>query len=279
MYLRNSIIIASTLMIGFCLSLYFATSPEIGSMNWDQYKTLDYNLERSHSLEDLNRKIAPLKMEEIIREIYDRNHLAGEKTRVMEIGTGNGRVLMQLKKKFPGVEFYGINKEKTHTFYRKESYILTALKFEIMTKPELESMDLPYIVFADLDFGNAIPYADNKFDLVFSQDTMKFIKYKFELWNEILRILKLGGQSLHADVTGLNIYDKGLVIERREALGEMKKQGFHIKSLENSNTVLFKKSDINKNIFPTSPHHPIPTQIENLSAEQRNPHMGYNLSF
>ncbi len=70
-------------------------------------------------------------------------------------------------------------------------------------------MDLPYIVFQDLDFGNRIPYEENKFDLIYSQDTVSYIKYKFELFNEIMRVLKPGGISIHTDVTGMNIYSKG----------------------------------------------------------------------
>src|SRR5690606_12211020 len=146
-------------------------------------------------LSDFNKKIAPHKLEDILREIYEKNRTSGERTRVMEIGAGNGRVLMELKKLFPNVEFYGINKEKTHTFYRRESFILTALKFEIFSKQEVEDIELPYVVFQDMDFGARIPYAENKFDLIFSQETISYIKYKFELFNEIMRVLKPAGIS------------------------------------------------------------------------------------
>lgn len=279
MYLRNGLLIISILMIGFCLSLYFQTEPAPGSFNWDQYKGLSYNEERSHSLNDLNEKTAPIKIEDLISEVYEKNHMAGEKTRVMEIGIGNGRVLMGLKKLFPEVEFYGINREKTHTFYRRESFILTALKFEIMSKPELENIDLPYVVFTDVDYGNRIPYADDKFDIVFSQDTMRYIKYKFEVWNEILRILKPGGISLHTDVSNINIYAQGVVMGTREAFQEIKKRGIDISLLENPHTVIFKKKYPDKKIFPVTPHHPIPENIDTQSEEQKRPEMGYNLSY
>lgn len=278
MYLRNGLLIFSFLIIGFCLALYFQSEQPVGTFNWDQYKNLSYQEERSHSLNDFNQKIAPMKIEDIIRKIADKNQLAGEKTRIMEIGVGNGRVLMELKKRFPEVEFYGINKEKTHTFYRRESYILTALKFDIMTKPDLENIELPYIIFTDVDFGNTIPYKDEKFDLVYTQDTVRHIKYKFELWNEILRILKTGGISINTDVTGLNIYSKGVVMETREAFQEMKKKGFDITVLETPLSMVFRKTNPDHLVFPVTPHHSLPGPEEKLSDEQRRPEMGYNLN-
>jgi SAM-dependent methyltransferase len=276
MGLRNILLTISVIIVGLCLSLYFQTGQSVQTMNWDQYKNLQYNEERSHSLQDLNKKLTPYRIEDIIQEILEKNRLAGEKTRVMEIGAGNGRVLMQLKKKFPEVEFYGINKEKTHTFYRRESFILTALKFEIFNKVEIEEIDLPYIVFQDLDFGRRIPYDENKFDVIYTQATMPFIKYKFELFNEIMRVLKPGGVSFHTDISGVNIYAKGIILELRDALAEIRRKGIDINLLEDKESLRFRKSNDNA-LFPVVPHHPLPANIENLSQELRRPEMGYNL--
>ncbi len=236
-----------------------------------------YEEETSHSLEDLNQKITPLNMEDLIEKIRSRNNLAGEKTRVMEIGTGNGRVLMELQKKFPDIEFYGVNKDKTHTFYRRESFILTALKFNIFTKEELEKIELPYLVFENLDFGHKIPYDDNKFDLIFSQNTLRYIRFKFELMDEILRVLRPGGISLHTDISGLNIYEKGVVVSLRDAFVEMRRLGINVRVLENPKTMWFEKS-LDKNLkFPVAPHTPIPSDTQNLSSELKKPEMGYSL--
>lgn len=244
-------------------------------MHWDQYKNLQYNEERSHSLQDLNQKITPFRLEDLIIEVHAKNQMAGEKTRVMEIGTGNGRVLMELRKKFPEVEFYGVNKEKTHTFYRRESFIMTALKFEIFTKEEAEGMDLPYLIFQDLDFGGKIPYEEKKFDIIFTQNTLAYIKYKFELFNEIMRVLKIGGVSMHTDIGPLNIYAKGLLLEMRDAVGLIRKKGLNIQLLENPESLIFRKTE-NLNVFPVEPHHQIPEKTENISQEMRRPEMGYN---
>lgn len=278
MGLRNILLIISCVIVGLCLSLYFQTEQNVQTMNWDQYKNLQYNEERSHSLEDFNKKITPFKLEDQIQEVYERNRLAGEKTRIMEIGAGNGRVLMELKKLFPEIEFYAINKEKTHTFYRRESFILTALKFEIFSKNEIEGLDLPYVVFQDLDFGARIPYDENKFDIVFSQDTIRQIKYKFELMNEIMRVLKPGGVSYHTDISGVNIYAKGIVLDMRDALAEFRKRGIDINTLENKGTIRFRKGNFNA-LFPVTPHQPIPENLSTLSQELRRPEMGYNINY
>lgn len=276
MGLRNILLFISIIIVGFCLSLYFQTKEQTQSLHLDQYKNLQYKEERSHSLADFNSKIAPVRIEDIIQELFEKNKLAGEKTRVMEIGTGNGRVLMELKKLFPDVEFYGINKEKTYTFYRRESFLHTALKFQIFTKEEVEQLELPYIVFQDLDFGGKIPYGANKFDVVFSQDTMPYIRYKFEVFNEIMRILKPGGISLHSDVTGVHLYSGGIVMELRDALAEIRKRGIEIQTLENRTSIRFRKREETR-VFPVTPHVPIPANPSHVSQDGR-PEMGYNIT-
>ncbi len=277
MELRNLLLIISIVMIGFCLSLYFQTEIDsIPTVNIDQYKNLQYNDERSHSLADLNTKLTPYRLETQIQEIFEKNRLAGEKTRVMEIGTGNGRVLMELKKIFPEVEFYGINKEKTLTFYRRESYILTGLKFGIFQKDEIEGIELPYMIFHDLDFGKQIPYDENKFDLVFSQNTLSHIKYKFELLNSVMKILKPGGLSFHTDMNGVNIYSEGIIMEQRDAFAEIRRRGIDTNTLESKSSIRFKKSQ-NVIFFPLSPHQPLPENLDNLPQELRRPEMGYNI--
>lgn len=196
----------------------------------------------------------------------------------MEIGPGNGRVLMELKKKFPHVEFYGINKEKTRTFYRRDSFALTALKFNIFSKDEIRNIELPYIVFQDLDFGNSIPYDDGKFDIIYSQATIDYIKYKFELFNEIMRVLKDGGITFHTDVTGIMLYSKGVIQDTRDALAEMRRHGIDISVLDNKETIRFKKAS-GRMKFPVVPHQPIPSNSSQLINDSRRTEMGYNLIF
>jgi SAM-dependent methyltransferase len=263
-------------MIAFCLTLYFQSVDTVKSVNLDPTMNVQYNEESSHSLVDLDEKLKPQKIENLIQLVLEKNKMAGEKTRVMEIGAGNGRVIMELKKLFPEVEFYGVNKEKTHEFYRRESFAVTAVNYNIMTKTELEGMELPFLIFQDLDFGAKIPYSDNKFDVIYSQNTLRHFKYKFELLNEIMRVLKPGGVSLHADLPAINVYDKGVVLAFDDAVREFRKRGMNISLLEDGNALMFKKG-IDPVYFPVTPHQEIPANPEALSQEFRRPEMSYNL--
>lgn len=278
MYLKKILILFSILILGFTLSLYFQADQDLKTLNWDQYKGVDYNEERTYSLSEINSELSPHKLEEIIREIHERNRLAGKKTRVMEIGAGSGRALMSLKAQFPDVEFYSINKAKTHSFYRRESFLHTSLKYKIMNQSELEDIELPYVIFQDLDFGGKIPYKRNRFDLIYSHNTLRFIKYKFELFNEVMRVLKPGGVSIHTGVSGFNIYARGVILETREALYDIRKRGIDISQLDDPETLIFRKGN-SIQLFPLTPHHPIPTKLENVSEELRRPEMGYNLIY
>ncbi len=154
--------------------------------------------------------------------------------------------------------------------------LVTAITFNILSKAELDGMELPYVIFQDLDFGNPIPYDENKFDIIFSQNTVKHFKYKFELFNEILRVLKPGGISLHTDIPAINIYNNGLVLSTQELIVEFRKRGLEFFVLENRQTFMFRKRE-EKQTFPLSPHQAIPETPENLPKELGRPDMGYNL--
>lgn len=279
MNFRSYLLIFSLSITALCLSLYFQSGQEISARSVDEsYQRGEANEEMSHSLKDINSKLVPITLQNHIQDVYERNRLLGEKTRVMEIGPGNGRVLLELKKDFPLIEFYGIAKDKTRGFHRRENFIDTALLYELFNKTELEDMDLPYLVFEDLDFGGVIPYEENKFDVIYSQNTLKHIKYKFELFNEIMRVLKPGGNSFHTDVPTINVYDKGVVLDMKDAMGEMRKRGIEIMVMENPGSLRFRKKKENQ-LFPVTPHHPVPANTETLSKELRRPEMGYNIKY
>jgi len=263
-------------MIVFCLTLYFQPTKVGQSISLDHYSHLDYHEENSHSLSDFNKKIAPYKLEEIIQERLSKNKMKRQKTRVMEIGFGNGRVLMELKKLFPDIEFYGINKEKTHTFYRRESFIHTALKFEIMSKEEAEE-NLPYVVFKDLDFGNHIPYNDSRFDVIFSQHTLTHLHYSVELINETLRVLKTGGTSIHSDLGDLKIYDQNIQISLKEAAVELRKKGFAIHANDSLQMLRVDKTNSTRSSIPLVPLTAIPQKIDSLPSDSRKSSLGYQL--
>ncbi len=276
MGLRSILLFISVITIGLCLSLYVQTGQQGQTLNWDHYENQELGPQRAVSLAEFNQKIVPYRLESLIQEILERNRLLGQKTRVMQLNSGNGRILMELRKLFPDLELYGINREKTHQFYRRESFITTALKFELFNKEELQNVELPYMIFEDLDFGGRIPYHDKKFDIIFSEETIGKIKYKFELFDEILRVLRPQGLSLHTDVTGIKVYSRGAILDLRDALGEFRRKGIEINLLENRSGLRFRRPD-NDIFFPVTPHQEMPLSALGLSQELKRPDMGYNL--
>lgn len=228
-------------------------------------------------MEEFNKKILPYDLEALIRKITEKNRFTRDKTRIMEIGGDDGRILMEIRKKFPEIELYGIHHKQTHTFYRRENYMLDAIKFNVFTKKEIEEVDLPYLVFKDLDYGERIPYSDNKFDLIFTSGFIKQVRYKFELFNEIMRVLKPGGISLHTEMEGIQVYYQGVAIDLNDTWVEMRKHGIEIKHLEDYKSIIFRKAE--GLIFPVVPHRPIPENKGGLSPEFKRPEMGYTLSF
>jgi len=275
MGLKPFFITLSSLLVFFCINLILQTDQSVQSINLDSAQ-FDSKSNTGTNLSTLVNKIKPKNLDYLLEEIIAKNKSLGLKTRVMEIGLGDGLVLMELKKKFPEVEFYGIAKKKTHSFFRRESFYLTAIKNGVFTKEELEHTELPYIVFQDLDFGRRIPYGDEKFDLVFSIRTMPQIRYKIELINEVLRVLKPDGITFHTDLTRIKFYDRGVVLDTDTAMDEVRKKGFLVEYHERDQMLWLKKGRSFEPL-PLAPHSVIPSSLENLSGEQLQPEMNYNL--
>lgn len=240
--------------------------------NWESFDKQQQEGDRFHQIVQVNQAFNPFTLEEIIQERIAANRLLRDKTRVMEIGAGNGLALMELKKKFPEVEFYVINKRKNHTIYRRENIGGSALAAGIFTPEQLKEIELPYLVFRDLDYGATIPYDNERFDLIYSYHLLSNIKYKFELLSETLRVLKKGGVSLHIGVGPIAFYQDGLKIEEREAYHELKKMGFDIQS--NDKFLIFQKTP-DKWQIPFRPHFPIPAKLD--ESESKKTDMSYHL--
>lgn len=277
MNLKKIFLFISFIIIGLILSVYFQTEKKYLNFHPHHYQRLTYDEERSHSLKDFNLKTQPIILENLVSEIHTKNKLKGMPTRILEIGIGNGRVLMELKKKFPQIEFFGINKKKTRTFFRRESYADTALKFGLFTEKQLKHMNLPQVSFQDLDFGQKIPFQDEMFDLVYSQYTLMNIRYKFELLNDVLRVLKMGGVSLHSDLLNVPIYSNGAILELKDALALFRKNGLYVKSLREEGSIIFYKKN-HDNGFNLSPQHSIPSHLDFISDELKKPQMGYHFN-
>jgi len=113
------------------------------------------------------------------------------KVRVLEIGFGEGRLLLELKKIFSSrnIELYGLNKQKEGRMYSRADLMKNAKKFKI----SVARNNLPKLFFYDADSG--LKFKNNFFDLVISQTTFIYIKNKARLIEEIYRVLKKNGHA------------------------------------------------------------------------------------
>lgn len=172
-----------------------------------KYQSLNYRKTRSRPIERIEERMAPYSLLKEVQILIDKNE--DRPIRILEIGQGNGRVLLTLMKNFPStkLELYGINKEPSTAFTERSDYVTTALKFEIFSYSEINSLELPKISFVNVDNGNPLPFKDGFFDIIFSQSTMQHIQSKFELLNENLRILRVGGVALHTSFRNVFIYE------------------------------------------------------------------------
>lgn len=242
----------------------------MNTASWENYQ---YKLEegRNHRLVDVNSNLIPYQLEELIQERITANRMTRDKTRVMEIGAGSGLAIMELKKKFPEVEFYIINRRKTHGIYRKENIGGAALAAGIFKVKDLKEIELPYLVFRDLDYGTNIPYDNQRFDVIYSYQFLNGIRYEYELLSETLRVLKSDGISIHTGMGNISYYQKGVKIDERETFHELRKMGFEIHS--NEKVLMLKKHTFWE--IPLRPHFPIPHKLED--NENKKTDMSYHL--
>lgn len=120
-----------------------------------------------------------------------------DRVRVLEIGCGEGRVLMELRKLFPDIELHGINKKPWPAMKGSQSLKKTALFYKIFTQAELKDIRLPKIHFYD---AKELRFNDSYFDVIISQVAIPYVARKDLLLKEAWRVLKKGGTAfLHVD--------------------------------------------------------------------------------
>jgi SAM-dependent methyltransferase len=147
---------------------------------------------RSRSLKELAALFGRRRLDDLAQ----RAHQAAS-GRVLEIGCGEGRVLLELSRMYRGLELHGINKEPWMAMHAQESLLETARFHSIMSPDELASTPLPTIHFCDAE---KLPFESAHFDLVISQVSFHYIADKFLALREVWRTLKPDGTALlHVD--------------------------------------------------------------------------------
>lgn len=119
--------------------------------------------------------------------------------RLLEIGCGEGRVLMELRKLFPSIEIHGINKKPWPAMKGQKSLISTGTKYKIFSREEARNVELPILHFYD---ATQLRFPDHYFDIVISQVSLYQVIRKDLLLQEAWRVLKKGARAfLHVDST------------------------------------------------------------------------------
>ncbi len=105
-----------------------------------------------------------------------------KKIKVLEVGTGYGRALLELKQLFgEKIETYGINAE--HEWDEKI--------VKLYARHENFRVPLPKIYI--LDAGKTLPFKNESFDFIFNPATMQYIPDKIKFIEETNRILTKEG--------------------------------------------------------------------------------------
>lgn len=134
----------------------------------------------------------------IVRTIEARRQ-ANAPVRVLEIGCGEGRVLMQLRRAFPDAELHGVNRRPWDLMQGSQSLPQMAVHYGIYAPHEMAGVVLPAIHFFDAE---AIPFIPGCLDVVISQVAIPYVARKDRLLSDVWRVLKPGGTAfLHLDST------------------------------------------------------------------------------
>jgi SAM-dependent methyltransferase len=119
------------------------------------------------------------------------------RVRVLEIGCGEGRVLMELRSHFPTADIHGVNKESWPAMQGQQSLSKTAEYYGIPSPDAACESPLPKVHFCE---ASELPFESEYFDLIFSQACLHFVQRKDRALEEVLRVLRPGGEAhLHID--------------------------------------------------------------------------------
>ncbi|TRZ52143.1 class I SAM-dependent methyltransferase [bacterium] len=150
-------------------------------------------ISRGRSLAECNAKFGKRVIENTLTDALTSH----ESVRLLEIGSGEGRVMMELRKLFPSIEIHGINKKPWPAMMEQNSLIATGMNYRIFSKEEARSVELPIPHFYD---ATQLKFPDNYFDVVISQVSIYQVKRKDLLLQEVWRVLKNGARAfLHMD--------------------------------------------------------------------------------
>jgi SAM-dependent methyltransferase len=116
---------------------------------------------------------------------------------VLEIGVGEGRALMEIRRAFPEVELFAVNRHPDSLLWGPASFAECAVHYGVFPPAGIDRVKLPVVDFYD---AQQLRFEDATFDLVVSQMAIPYIVRKDWLLREVWRVLRPGGYALlHVD--------------------------------------------------------------------------------
>ncbi|MFW6026389.1 MAG: methyltransferase domain-containing protein [Candidatus Woesearchaeota archaeon] len=192
---------------------------------------------RSRGLEMLESRFGNNSIQSFIKKRLDSH----KEFRILEIGFGEGKCLIELRKKYPNKNLllYGINDKKKGNMHSKLDFYTNAEKFYQL----IPKNNLPKPFFYDV--GKGLRFENDYFDLVISQVCIPYIDNKAFLFEEIWRVLKKDGRAfLHIDsetneeypdfmklckdTPRMVIYQNNKIIPTKKIFDNAKKQGYSV---------------------------------------------------
>lgn len=166
---------------------------------------------RSRPLASMDRLYAPHRVVDLVADAQRRH----AEVRVLEFGMGEGRVLLELRRRFPTIELHGINKtpwrrdgEAANAAWLRES----AVFFGLFDAEQAAAMRLPVLHFHDVNDGDLGFLPSDYFDVVITQVSFGYIDRKDRLLEEFWRILRPGGVAL-TDLDNLLLMGSGNALD------------------------------------------------------------------
>jgi len=145
------------------------------------------------SLFETNHKI--LKDSQILETTLSARLAQGRAVKVLEVGFGRARALLELAWRFRNerAAFYGVDKKQEPPIQKRGDLAGIAREYAIAPEAELAGFVCPEIFFYD---ATRLHFDDDSLDLIYSVKTIRFIEDKAAFLEEVCRVLKPGGVAL-----------------------------------------------------------------------------------
>lgn len=197
---------------------------------------------RSRGLKEMEERFG----NNLIQKFIAKKFRTENNVRVLELGCGEGKCLIDLKNKFARAELYGVNDVEKGNMNSDSDFYSNAKEFGTPISKD----NLPRIHF--FDAGKGLKFDDNTFDAVISQVSFQYVDNKAFLIEEFWRVLKPGGKAfiqidsppeknspdfmkINLETPKFVIYESDKMVRTSEYFRRIKKKGFDVTIKQASN--------------------------------------------